>query len=123
MWVFFFVFFFSWVLPHNGYQLNTTLTGHEDAVICVTSNNTDILISGSQDKTLKVWNIHTGGCITTLTGHTGTIWCCVLSLDSNVIYSGSADNTIKIWDRTNGTIPWPYTMSSFFLFSLKIIIK
>ena len=30
------------------------------------------VVSGSQDKTLKVWDVATGECVATLEGHTGT---------------------------------------------------
>lgn len=35
----------------------------------------NIIISGSTDRTLKVWNAETGECIHTLYGHTSTVRC------------------------------------------------
>ena len=35
----------------------------------------NIIVSGSTDRTLKVWNADTGSCIHTLYGHTSTVRC------------------------------------------------
>ncbi len=35
----------------------------------------DTIVSGSTDRTLKVWNSETGGCEHTLYGHTSTVRC------------------------------------------------
>ena len=36
------------------------------------------VVSGSDDKTLKVWDIETGKCVTTLQGHSYGVRCGVL---------------------------------------------
>ena len=59
------------------------------------------LASGSDDTTIKIWNLETGECIKTLTGHTN--W--VLSLQplaKNRLASGSGDKTIIIWNLDTG---------------------
>ena len=33
----------------------------------------DLLVSASYDMTVKIWNLHTGSCQITLTGHTDTV--------------------------------------------------
>ena len=35
----------------------------------------NVIISGSTDRTLKVWDMETGQCIHTLLGHTSTVRC------------------------------------------------
>jgi WD40 repeat protein len=54
----------------------------------------NLIISGSDDKTIKIWDIDSGKCIKTLEGHTN----CVNSVQTinNLIISGSFDKTIRI---------------------------
>jgi len=60
------------------------------------------LISGSQDQTVKIWNVEDGSCIKTLEGHTELVWdVCVLvggEEKEDLIVSGSSDNTLKVWN-------------------------
>ena len=52
------------------------------------------LISGSDDTTVNLWDIQTGGVIKTFSGHTRLVWSVSISLDCTVIASGSWDHTI-----------------------------
>ncbi|CAD5982649.1 putative WD repeat-containing protein alr2800 [Planktothrix tepida] len=54
-------------------------------------------MSGSEDQTIKLWEIETGEEICTLTGHTGIVYSVAISPDNQTIVSGSQDGTIKIW--------------------------
>ncbi|KAH8052730.1 hypothetical protein JL722_9861 [Aureococcus anophagefferens] len=45
------------------------------------------VVSGSSDKTVKVWDAATGECVATLAGHSGLVWRGVLVL-SGVIFPG-----------------------------------
>jgi WD40 repeat protein len=79
--------------------LSKTLVGHTDAVWSVIfSTNGKTVVSGSTDKTIKVWNVDTGEAISTLTGHTGVVRAIALSADGRTLISGSGDKTIKIWN-------------------------
>ncbi|MCU0516728.1 MAG: hypothetical protein MUC60_07630 [Oscillatoria sp. Prado101] len=55
------------------------------------------LVSGSNDKTIKIWNLDTGTLQNTLTGHTDTVYSVAISPDGKTLVSGSNDHTIKIW--------------------------
>jgi WD40 repeat protein len=81
-----------------------TLTGHADSIWSLAlSNDGHILISGSADKTIKVWNVDDGQPLFTLTGHTDVVRAIALGYDGQTIASGSGDGTIKLWDvRTQG---------------------
>ncbi|KAH9363976.1 hypothetical protein HPB48_006976 [Haemaphysalis longicornis] len=74
-----------------------TFHGHTQAVFCVQFDDTRI-VSGSSDKTIKVWNMRTNSpwSVMTLVGHSGTVRC--LHLSGNRLVSGSSDCTIKVWD-------------------------
>ncbi|KAK3590727.1 hypothetical protein CHS0354_030961 [Potamilus streckersoni] len=74
-----------------------TFEGHSQGISCVQFDDTRI-VSGSSDKTIKVWNIRTNAqwSVQTLVGHSGTVRC--LHLEGNRLVSGSTDKTIKVWD-------------------------
>jgi WD40 repeat protein/tRNA A-37 threonylcarbamoyl transferase component Bud32 len=61
-----------------------------------------ILASGSDDKTIKLWNLGTQKKIFTLAGHSGWIWSVAFSPDGQILASGSADKTIKLWNLLTG---------------------
>ena len=58
----------------------------------------DWIVSGSTDRTLRVWSAETGKCIETLYGHCSTVRC--MALAGNEVVSGSRDNTLRLWDLT-----------------------
>ena len=56
------------------------------------------IASGSDDNTIKLWNLQTGDEIGTLTGNNQPVVGLVFSPDGNTIASGSDDEKIKLWD-------------------------
>jgi F-box/WD-40 domain protein MET30 len=76
------------------------LRGHDEGVLCVNVMNSNCVISGGIDKTIRVWDLKSPKykCKKFL-GHTG--WIKTLCYDQNRIISGSGDSTIKIWDLKN----------------------
>lgn len=56
-----------------------------------------ILISGSTEKVLRVWDTRTSECIMKLIGHTDNVKALVVSRDGTQCLSGSSDGTIKLW--------------------------
>lgn len=77
-----------------------TFTGHTQGISCVQFDDTRI-VSGSSDKTIKVWDIRTNSpwSVMSLVGHSGTVRC--LHLEGNRLVSGSMDCTIKVWDLSS----------------------
>ena len=75
------------------------LSGHIDWVRSSTfSSDGKSLVSGSDDNTVKLWDMQTGGVIETFYGHTDCIFSVSISVDCIMIASGSANSTICLWD-------------------------
>jgi WD40 repeat protein len=60
------------------------------------------IVSGSKDRTLKLWDAATGRELRTFIGHLDSVTSVAFSPDGRIIGSGSEDNTIKLWDAATG---------------------
>ena len=81
----------------------STLSGHTDFVISFAfSSDGASLVSGSQDKTVRLWDIQTGGVIRIFYGHTEWVASVSISSDQTTIASGSNDGTIRLWKVQTG---------------------
>ena len=58
--------------------------------------------SGSDDKTVKLWDVTSGECLQTLEGHSSRVRSVSFSPDGTKVASGSDDKTVKLWDVTSG---------------------
>lgn len=54
------------------------------------------------DGTVRVWNLQTGQCQHTLTGHTSLVG--LLGLSPSYLVSAAADSTLRIWDPESGEL-------------------
>jgi WD40 repeat protein/tRNA A-37 threonylcarbamoyl transferase component Bud32 len=80
-----------------------TLKGHSSDVNAVVfAADGQKLFTGSDDKTIKAWDLNLKQELFTLTGHSGWIWAIAISPDNKMLASGSADNTIKLWNSSTG---------------------
>jgi WD40 repeat protein len=74
------------------------LVGHKGRVNSVAfSPNGKIVASGSDDKTIKLWN-KDGELLLTIPAHDDEITSVVFSPDGKIVASGSDDKTIKLWN-------------------------
>lgn len=79
------------------------LQGHTAAVICCAlSADGRLTLSGSEDKTLRVWDTATGTTLGVLQGHSDSVSACALSADGGQAISASRDGTVRVWDITRG---------------------
>ena len=96
----------SWsIIIYNGITgcQNNILSGHTDWVHCVTFLSSGVLLlSGSSDKTVKLWDVQTGGVVKTFYGHISFIYSVSASIDCTTIASGSSDGTIRLWNIQTG---------------------
>ncbi|ODV59230.1 ubiquitin-binding SDF ubiquitin ligase complex subunit MET30, partial [Ascoidea rubescens DSM 1968] len=74
--------------------------GHQDGILSLQLNH-KILITGSYDSTVKIWDIKSGKLIRTLIGHNKGVRC--LKFDDSKLITGSLDSTIKVWNYHLGT--------------------
>ena len=71
------------------------LKGHTGEVNAVASLGDGRVVSGSEDKTVRIWGVN-GECERILKGHTGNVYA-VASLGDGRVVSGSFDMTVRIW--------------------------
>ncbi|MDM9582913.1 serine/threonine-protein kinase [Nostoc sp. GT001] len=90
--------------PTTG-QLIRTLTGHWNSVECITfSNDGQMLASGSDDKTIKLWSVATGKEICTFTDDLSDgVYSLAFSSDGQMLASAGLDmDSGKLWSVTTG---------------------
>jgi F-box/WD-40 domain protein MET30 len=61
----------------------------------------NVVMTGSYDKTIRIWNLETGELLRILKGHTRCVRA--LQFDEAKLVTGSMDHTLKIWDWRIGT--------------------
>ncbi|MBW4661725.1 MAG: NACHT domain-containing protein [Drouetiella hepatica Uher 2000/2452] len=67
------------------------------------AENQELIASGSDDQTIRLWNVHTGECLRVLEGQRGWIQTIAFSPDGSLLASGSTDQTVKLWQVSTGT--------------------
>ncbi|CAO3580990.1 unnamed protein product [Absidia cylindrospora] len=92
--------------PFNGEGVNPwymhTLTGHSLSVRAITAHG-NILVSGSYDNAVNVWDLETGRLVHRLEGHHQKVYTVVIDPERKRCYSGSMDGSIRVWDYVTGS--------------------
>src|ERR1700731_4841346 len=60
------------------------------------------IVSGSDEKTVRLWDAGTGAHLQTLKGHSDPVTSVSFSPDGTRIVSGSWDETVRLWDAVTG---------------------
>jgi WD40 repeat protein len=82
-----------------------SLKGHSEWIRSLAfSADGQILVSGSNDKTTRIWDVQTGQLLHNPILSKQRVKSVAISPDSQTIASGSADNIIHLLDRTTGKI-------------------
>jgi WD40 repeat protein len=75
------------------------LEGHASLVTTVSvSPDGKQVVSGSDDYTLRVWDMSTGQYTRVLGGHASLVTTVSVSPDGKQVVSGSYDKTLRMWD-------------------------
>ena len=69
--------------------------------VAFSSDGTQI-VSGSNDYSVRLWDVLTGVEVKVLKGHTSSVFSVAFSSDGMQIVSGSNDNSVRLWDVSTG---------------------
>lgn len=89
-------------------QFISFLLGHGDEIydLKVAPNDENLLLSASKDRSCRVWNLKTGGCIAILKGtvyaHKDAIVSIAWQPKAQMIATASLDTTVKLWKTSTG---------------------
>jgi WD40 repeat protein len=90
---------------NDNFSLAYSLSDHQVGVKPVAiSPDGQTLVSGSWDKTIKVWGLRDGKLLRTLSDHQGGVGSVAISSDGQTLVSGSGDKTIKVWGLRDGKL-------------------
>ena len=73
------------------------LSGHRGAVVCLASGG-GLLMSGSTDKSIRLWSLDTFKCIGTLHAHRSVVSSLQYSTSSGALISAGHDGKIRTWN-------------------------
>lgn len=70
----------------------------------------DVVVSGSQDSSIRVWDSQGNLFLKPLTGHRGAVTTLALGTleGDGVLVSGGEDKTVRLWDRNGELIAGPF---------------
>ncbi|CAK9162636.1 unnamed protein product [Ilex paraguariensis] len=78
------------------------LASHTEIVLwldtCVTRSRRTLIVTGSKDNSVRLWDSESRSCIGVGTYHTGAVGAVAFSKSKrNFFVSGSSDRTLKVW--------------------------
>lgn len=97
----------------SGAQVQS-FVGHSAAInsVAFAPNNSNLVATGSDDQTAKVWNAATGSVVRTfapvfqngalVAGHSNSVTSVAISPDGTLLLTGSVDRTAILWELATG---------------------
>jgi len=93
------------LVDFNSGKMNAILNGHKDIVIDLAFGPTgSILISGSGDKTARIWDVHKNKALHVLKGHQAKVSAVTISTDGTLAATGSDDANVRLWNTRTGEL-------------------
>ncbi len=90
-----------WHLRGANPLMPVVLTGHEGAITCLAvTPDGAIVVSGSLDGTVRLWDAHEGKCIYTFETGQGQIHCLAVTGDGRRLITGGIGGSLGVWDLT-----------------------
>lgn len=87
----------------SGETTGRTLRGHEKQVLCALfCGDREALLTGSCDRTARLWSLERGQCLQTLSGHRDFVTCLAYSAETGLALTGSQDGTARTWRLDTG---------------------
>jgi WD40 repeat protein len=105
----------SLTLPQLSQTTSTILRpwlpkGHSSGIRSVAiSPDGGRILTGSGDKTARLWDIASGRLLREFTGHWGEVWSVAFAPDGGHILTGSGDKAARLWNTASGRLLREFT--------------
>ena len=86
-----------------------TILAHDDKIVCIIELLNKKIVTGSYDKTIKIWNLDNFICEKTIIEKYPIL--CVLEMEQNMLLSGTEGNSIQLWNLNSS--------SNYYIFSFQ----
>ncbi|XP_077219232.1 uncharacterized protein LOC143853368 [Tasmannia lanceolata] len=84
-------------------QIIKKLRGHTNAVYCAIFDRSGrYVVTGSDDRLVKIWSMETAFCLSSCRGHEGDITDLAVSSNNALVASASNDFIIRVWRLPDG---------------------
>ncbi|WFD01177.1 60S ribosomal subunit assembly or modification protein [Malassezia yamatoensis] len=86
------------------WEFLTNLEGPSEVVWLAWHPKGPVLVAGSSDSTLWMWQLPSGNVMNVFSGHTGSVTCGRFTPDGRKLVSGSDDGSLIIWDPRSAAV-------------------
>jgi ribosome assembly protein 4 len=85
-------------------RCTSTLSGHASPILCSTfSPSASLLVTGSGDKSARIWDLTSESPLHTLSGHAGWVLCAEWEGRERRLATGDMSGQIRLWDAIDAT--------------------